>query len=82
VATAPNQVMVFANPNAYPRTFLAENGRADNQPNAAMDALLDSSTDLRDRSVYEGAGAARPLISTENQSTRSATITSMKPSAW
>jgi hypothetical protein len=75
VASAPDRVMVFANPNAYPRTFLAEDAEPATSAGEAMNALLNPSVDLRHHSVYESAHALEPLHSTESDATRIARIT-------
>jgi hypothetical protein len=74
VAEAPDRVMVFENPNSYPRTFLADNAEPATDAQSAMKTLLDSSIDLRKHSVFEGASTPRRLNSSEDESARSAKI--------
>jgi hypothetical protein len=54
-------LLVFSNPNSYPRAYLANLATAVPDQTAAMDALLDDVVDLRKRSVYEtGPGTPTP----------------------
>jgi hypothetical protein len=59
-AAPGNGVLVFSNPNSYPRTYFAKTADLVSTPDDAMDAFLDSSNDLRDHSVYEGASSPHP----------------------
>lgn len=77
-AAADTRVMIFANPNAYPRAYLAQNAVAVNDPRIAMEALLDWQVDLRYRSVFEGPGESQ-MSATADPAGDSATITTDEP---
>jgi hypothetical protein len=55
--SATRGMLVFTNPNSYPRTYLTKTAAPLTSPDDAMNALLDATTDLRDRSVYEGSSS-------------------------
>jgi Bacterial membrane protein YfhO len=64
IAGPVNEVSLFSNPNSYPRTFFAQTAFHASSPQQAMAALLDSSVDLRDRSVFESPRASPPPVAT------------------
>jgi hypothetical protein len=73
-----NGTMLFTNPNAYPRVYLARAAVPAIDATQAMETLLDLRSDLRERSVFEGPGD--PLLPSANQlETESATITTDLP---
>jgi hypothetical protein len=65
--------VLLANPNAYPRVYLARFAEAAMNPMQAMGALLDLQTDLRNRSVYEGSAQPQEIGNGSTESSASIT---------
>jgi hypothetical protein len=62
--------VLFDNPNAYPRTYLARSAVPVADPTRAMQVLLSPGIDLRERSVFEGPGEPEiaPALADESAS--------------
>jgi hypothetical protein len=74
-----NTEVIFPNPNAYPRAYLARSAIQLTNENQAMETLLDGGVDLRRRSVFEGPGESQLTDPANDSATIPPTITLDEP---